>query len=159
MRKMYYSPCHNRKLDKFLLTLSVLSLEYSVQSRPWHRLGSFGGIPPLPGFFRRITPPPSAFSLSYGPYGIIRTWWKVIRKAVVMLTHSAPSGAVRKQKKNILGLFSSALSQFKKHQPSGNQKIYNSDILQSLILCISEKKSYRFLLTLSLLQVLCAVMG
>jgi len=43
-----------------------------------------------------------------------------------------PSGAVRKQKKNILeNLFSSVLLHFKKYQPSGNLKFNNSGIFQS----------------------------
>jgi len=53
------------------------------------------------------------------------------------------------RKKNIFeDLFSSVLSQFKRHHPSGNLKFYNLGILKSLKLRILvKKKSFQFLLS------------
>jgi len=65
------------------------------------------------------------------------------------------------RKKNILEyLFSSALSQLKKHYPSGNLKFYNLGIFQSLKLRILVGKiAPNFSFSLIALRILWAVTG
>ena len=67
--------------------------------------------------------------------------------AVTLLTFYRPAMPFGNRKK-ILCLFSSVLSQLKKYHPSGNLKFYNLGILQGLKLRILvKKKSFQFLLS------------